>query len=214
MLNLDRRPRWSTSNRWGEEPMAVEAGLILDNIRNRRSLPTQKMQDRPLRQEHIDAILEAANWAPSHKHTEPWRFRLYLEAGREPLAQAMCEIYKTASGESYRPAKEAGLRERLTTVPLTIALIMEPDLKAGLPLYEEILAMGCAAQNMHLAAQALGIGCRWSTPGYYDHPDLKAYFEIPDHGQFMGFLFFGYPEGDFPNSKRGAVDQKVKVFRT
>lgn len=186
------------------------ANEILALIQNRRSLPTPCMKSDALDEAAIHQILEAANWAPSHRHTEPWRFRLYQsQAARDMLGRDLAEIYKAAAGDAFFEAKYEKTRTRAGKVPLVAAVICQPGEKAALPLYEEILAVGCAVQNMHLAAHALGIGMIWSTPGYYNHPDLRRLMAMAPDDHFMGFLYFGYPAQAFPTSKRRPIAEKV-----
>ena len=33
--------------------------------------------DSPIKEEELKKILEVANWAPTHKKTEPWRFKVF-----------------------------------------------------------------------------------------------------------------------------------------
>src|SRR5688500_4715834 len=54
---------------------------LLDAIRNRRTTNTRFL-DRPLEEEHIRMILEAASYAPSHFNSQPWRFVLLRDPER------------------------------------------------------------------------------------------------------------------------------------
>ena len=50
---------------------------IVETIQNRRSIFPKQMSGEQVPQEVIDKMLELANWAPTHRHTEPWRFKVY-----------------------------------------------------------------------------------------------------------------------------------------
>ncbi|HRJ16135.1 MAG TPA: nitroreductase family protein, partial [Saprospiraceae bacterium] len=50
---------------------------ITDIIRRRRSVYPKMYADRPLSEDIIREVLENANWAPTHRLTEPWRFRVF-----------------------------------------------------------------------------------------------------------------------------------------
>lgn len=186
------------------------AATVLDAIHHRRSLPSPSMKPDPIQKEHLHAILEAANQAPSHRHTEPWRFRIYQSAeARATLGREQAAVYQAAAGDAFFEAKFEKTQKRPTLVPIVIAVICRPGEKAALPLYEEILAVGCAVQNMHLAAHALGVGMIWSTPGYYNHPKLRTLMDMQENDHFMGLLYFGYPACPFPTSKRRPVEDKI-----
>ncbi len=51
---------------------------VLQNIAHRRSVFPPAFIDEPVKDEEIEVILRAANWAPTHKLTEPWRFVILL----------------------------------------------------------------------------------------------------------------------------------------
>ena len=60
--------------------------MIENLIRNRRSVFPDQYNDRPIARETLERLLEAANWAPTHKKTEPWRFRVPSTATKMLLA--------------------------------------------------------------------------------------------------------------------------------
>src|SRR5262245_19210488 len=76
---------------------------LLEAIRTRRSTG-QVRQDVPPR-ETIEAILEAASWAPNHHLSEPWRFVVIAGAAREALGEAMARG-KTAGLDADAAAAE------------------------------------------------------------------------------------------------------------
>ena len=186
-----------------EEP----AKTVLDVIRHRRTLPYLKMKTDPIRETHLQLLLEAANWAPTHKYTEPWRFFVFDKEGRSRLAEVLGQTYREFSGDKFNEKKYQKTIGRVMTVPVTMAIIMQPT--ALLPEFEEILAVGCAVQNMHLAAQALGIGAAWSTPGYVDHPRIRELLSLQGRAKCFGFFYLGYPASDWPESKRKPIAEKV-----
>ncbi|WP_370626990.1 nitroreductase family protein [Cellulophaga sp. HaHa_2_95] len=50
--------------------------MIFDVIRKRRSVFPAQYNETPIAKEDILKVLEAGNWAPSHRKTEPWRFKV------------------------------------------------------------------------------------------------------------------------------------------
>ena len=55
---------------------------LFDAIRLRRSIKPEKMKPDPVPRALLDRMLEAANWAPSHGLTEPWRFVVHTGDAR------------------------------------------------------------------------------------------------------------------------------------
>ena len=186
------------------------ARVVLDNIRARRTLPWTYMKPDPIEAHHLEALLEAANWAPTHKHTEPWRFVIFTGAGRASLADLLGRTYRETIGEKFTEKKYQKTVTRPAAVPLVMAIVMEPSEKADLPEFEEILAVGCAMQNFHLAAQALGIGCAWSTPKYLDHPNIRSFLGLTGRMRCLGFYYVGYPADGWPGSLRRPIAEKVR----
>ena len=58
---------------------------------------------------------------------------------------------------------------------------------------EDLLAVGCAIQNIQLAAWAHGIGCQWGTGKITRGREVLQQIGIPDDFVIVGFLYLGYP---------------------
>ena len=50
---------------------------IEEFIRHRRSIFPSSYTDERVDDAIIEAMIESAQWAPTHKLTEPWRFRVF-----------------------------------------------------------------------------------------------------------------------------------------
>jgi len=187
--------------------MDTDAEIVIENIRNRRTFPYQKMKTDAIRPEHLAFILEAANWAPSHRHSEPWSFFVFQGEGRTQLSTLLCETYRATAGPNFKERKYQKAIDRPAHVPLSIAVVMRWQDKN--PEFQELMAVGGAIQNLHLAAQSLGIGCALSTPAYLDHANIRDYFKLNEGDRCLGFLYLGYPSEGWPQSKRGPVADKV-----
>ena len=51
-------------------------------------------------EQDIEQILENANWAPNHKKTEPWRFKVFRGAALERLSDYLGEWYRANTAET------------------------------------------------------------------------------------------------------------------
>jgi nitroreductase len=58
----------------------------------RRSIFPQFFTDQAIDKATIEDLLSAANSAPSHRKTEPWRFRVFRGEGRKELMKLMPTI--------------------------------------------------------------------------------------------------------------------------
>lgn len=192
------------------EHLEPTARNVIENIFSRRSCPYKRLKSDPIPKPTLELLLEAANWAPTHRFTEPWRFNVYTGEARRSLANALIEAYRRATGPAATEAKIAKTLDRCLHVPVIVNVAMLPCQKNQLPEYEETLAVGCAMQNFHLAAHALKISGLWSTPGYLEDAQLKQFLQLQDGAKNYGFFYLGYIDDELPQSKRGPVHEKVR----
>lgn len=176
---------------------------------DRRSLPPTRMNGTAIPEAHLQAILEAANWAPSHRHTEPWRFIVYAGKGRQKLCDAMIDAYTQHAGQHTKEAKIEKLGCRTELAGAMIALILSVPQPARNPEEEDVMAVACATQNLHLAAHGLGIGGYWTTPGFADHALFREFLNLKLWERCLGVFYLGYPASDWPISKRQPVAKKI-----
>lgn len=157
-------------------------------------------------------LIECANWAPSHGHTEPWKFVVYRDDSRNDLASALQAAYKSDTPEAeFKPEKF----EKMALNPLyahaVIAIVMKRGDLPKIPVMEEIEAVACAVQNMHLAASAAGLGLFWSSPAATYGSSFAEFLELGNEDQCLGLLYVGWPkEGKpWPISSRKPAMEKV-----
>ena len=70
---------------------------ILKTIHERRTVNQNSFTDEDIKKEDILTILEAANAAPTHKRTQPWRFVVFRKEGLERLGAELSRIYRTTT---------------------------------------------------------------------------------------------------------------------
>jgi nitroreductase len=63
--------------------------------------------------------------------------------------------------------------------------------QARIPAIEQILSAGAAAQNIMVAAHALGYGCAWKTGDAAYDPDVKSAFGLQSSDAIVGFMYLG-----------------------
>ncbi len=181
-------------------------------IANRRSIYPRAFADEPVEDSVINQMLENANWAPTHKLTEPWRFVVFKGDGLKRLAQFQSELYERVAGQNG--TFENIVFEKLKKNPLkcshVIAIGLNRNKKGKVPEIEEVAAVAAAVQNMQLTATAYGVGCYWGTGGVTYMEDAKSFFDLEPEDTLMGFLFIGKPRIEWPEGRRKPVGQKVK----
>lgn len=182
---------------------------VLDLMRARRSLGVAKLDPRPVPRSLIESMLEAANWAPSHGDTEPWRFTVFMAEGRARLA----DLFESAQRDLKPDAPTEAARARAFAAPVWIAIGLVPGLnEEGLPKMppeEEVMAVSCAVQNLHLMARAHGLGGKWHSKGLSIHPSVAESLGLRPPSRLLGFFMCGWPSIEWPDGVRGAWEDKV-----
>jgi len=187
-------------------------------IRSRRTLKQDNMDaERPVDPAILDAMLENANQAPTHGLTEPWRFRVFVsKESRQELAGALQRIYReTTPAGQQRPEKEAKLGNAPLLAPVVITIGMHRQDSGVIPEIEEVAAVACAVQNMHLTAAAIGLGAKWSSPPVCYTPEIAEFVGLRGGKDLcLGLFYLGWPkEGvSFPLSPRRPVSEKVEIL--
>ncbi len=182
-------------------------------IANRRSIkPIDMDPAKNISQETWNAMMESANWAPSHGHNEPWRFIIYRGDSRAEIAKALQNAYKADTPEQdFKPEKHEKMGKKPLYVHAVAAIVMSPGDNEKIPEIEEIEAVACAVQNMHLAATAAGVGLFWSSPAVSYGANFAQSLDLGKSDKCLGLLYIGYPkEGHkWPKSSRKPVADKI-----
>jgi nitroreductase len=177
-------------------------------ITSRKSVFPSVYNDRKIDRQVIEAILESANYAPSHRLTQPWRFVVFQNEALTGLGNKISEIYKdNAPEDKFSEKKYEEFSKKIQKSAAVIAIILDahPDL---LPEWEEIASTACAVQNMWLTATVHGVGSYWSSPGMIKH--LGPYLDLSEHQKCIGLFYMGYTDVNVPNSQRGPIEEKVQ----
>ncbi|MBX2826761.1 MAG: nitroreductase [Flavobacteriaceae bacterium] len=185
--------------------------MILDTIANRRAVfPVQYNSD-TISKDELMQLLEAANWAPTHRRTEPWRFKVFhSEEARKGLSKFLGETYKEIA-DPFSETKYHKIMEKPLQSGCVIAICMQRDPKESVPEWEEIAATSMAVQNMWLAAGTFNIGCYWSSPSLMNH--LGKHIPLAEGERCLGFLYMGKYDGDLPEGiRKSPVSEKTLWF--
>ena len=181
-------------------------------IRKRRSIYPTMYSEEPVDDSIIEEMLENANWAPTHRLTEPWRFMVFSGAGLKKLAEFQSELYKTKStaAGNYDESKFQKLASKPMKASHIIAIGMVRDPKESVPEVEELSSVAMAVQNMYLTATAHNIGCYWGSGGVTYFEEARAFFGLGEADQLLGFLYIGNLKSDkWPEGRRKSIADKV-----
>lgn len=179
-------------------------------IRERRAIFPSQYNDKPVSKEFIKILLENANWAPTHRLTEPWRFKVIQGEAKDRLGTFLSDTYTDITPEeSFSPFKHKKIKDKCTAAGAIIVICMQRDPKERVPEWEEIAATAMAVQNMWLTCTANEVGCYWSSPVLIKY--MNEFFEFEEGERCLGFLYLGnYNKDKTLNSKRNSIEEKVE----
>lgn len=159
----------------------------METILTRRS--TRKFSDKPIPQEDLDLILQAALCAPSGMGLQTWQFTVVKNQERiQSLARAIETLLDRKGYNMYNP--------KVIIIPSNLR-----DSQFG----KEDNA--CALENIFLAAHSLGIGSVWinQLQGICDDPSIRKELDglgIPADHVVYGLAALGYAEDTKAHKER------------
>lgn len=159
--------------------------MIDELIRSRRTHKAYGPD--PVPRETLLELFELARWAPNHRVTNPWRFRV---VGPEALATLK------AASEDHKPGSAAKLERAPTLVAVSAKQTGDAEQD-----HEDVLATAVAAYIVLLGAHARGLAAYWRTV-----PVLKA-LGIPEDELPIGLLYLGDPRQEQRVPDRAPVDE-------
>lgn len=192
----------------------MSAHIVTSNIRSRRTIKPKCFSDRVIDESIIHELLQNANWAPTHGMTEPWRFTVFVGDARKRLADFLADTYQSiTTPETYKPNKHSGMKENALRAPVVIAIGMKRQESGKISELDEIQAVACAVQNMHLTATAYGLGGFWSTNIAACSDAMRDFIGLSVQDRALGLFYLGYPEQEWPTSQRGPIEEKISWRR-
>lgn len=155
-------------------------------------------------------LLAAAAAAPDHRRLRPWRFLVLGEAARQTLAEvfgrALLLRDAQATAEQVEEARRKAFRGPVLLMAIADLRAEEPDV----PPLERVLSLGCAIQNLLLAAQARGFASGLSSGRALQSAVLREAFGLAEGEQALCFISLGTPRRSQPMRLRPAVDEFVR----
>ena len=175
-------------------------------IKNRRAVFPPQYNDKPISKEAILKILEAANWAPTHRKTEPWRFKIMHGESQAALGVFLADKYKETA-KFFSEFKYENIKNYPKKSGCVIAVCMQRDPKESLPEWEEIAAVAMAVQNMWLMCTDLGIGAYLSTPNLVKY--FHEFHALNEGERCLGFFYMGHYDQALPAWDRSPIEDKT-----
>lgn len=165
-----------------------KASILKEIIEERRSIFPKDYTDTEISQEVLEEILNSATFAPNHKRTKPWRFKIFKGEEKGQLASEMQAIYKAITPEQlFLEKKYNDIGFKINKANVVVSIVV--NFSGMVPEWEEIAAVSMAVQNMYLTCTANNIGCYWSSPKIVD--ELKDSLTIEENQKCLGLFYMG-----------------------
>lgn len=175
-------------------------------IKERRSIFPASYIQKEIPVEVINQILETANYAPTHKLTQPWRFTVIRKDGKAKLGAELGRLYKNlVTEQQFLQKKYDSFAEKTNQADCIIAINMLVSGKV--PEWEELAAVSCAVQNMALTAESLNVGAYWSSPPLIH--DLGDFLGLKENEKCIGLFYMGYHNEKPWEPNRTSMAEKI-----
>jgi len=163
------------------------ANEVFETVRT--ILAVREYQDKPLPEDVVRRIVEAAHLTASASNTQAWHFVLVRE--RERLRK-LGSLVRTGP--------------YIANAAAAVIVAYEKQSRTGLS------DASRAIQSMLLAAWGDGVGSNWT--GFGSLENVRIEFGLPDTYEVLGVLPFGYPKRKvIGNKKRKPLDEVVSAER-
>jgi nitroreductase len=164
----------------------------IDAIFARRSIG--RLQPPAPNADDLDMILRAAAAAPDHVSLRPWKFVVLEGNAKDAFGVVLAEAYSArtaAAGHDVVPAKQEKERTKLGRAPMVVVVCTVNRGEELVPFVEQFAAGAAAAQNMLIAATALGYGSMWRTGDAAYDESVKGALGLTPADAIVGFLYLG-----------------------
>jgi nitroreductase len=167
---------------------------VSEAIRSRQSV--RSYLDKPVQQDTLDELFEAARLAPSAGNRQEWRF----VAVTDP--EMRMKLARAAAGQAF-----------VGEAPCVIAACAETDghaMRCGQLCYPIDVAI--AIDHMTLRAVELGLGTCWI--GAFSEDEVKKLLGIPEPVRVVELLTVGYPRDARVREKSRLEKEKIAFYGT
>ena len=174
--------------------MLMYGGLMMDVSTAVRTRRTHKaFASEPVDRATLLELFELARWAPNHRLTNPWRFRVLGARSRAELGR---------EAELVAPGSARKLDRAPTLVVASAKLHGDPSEQR-----EDLLAAAIAAYLVLLGAHARGLAGYWRTLPLLDTAPGRAAVAIGPDEQPIGLLHLGHAQQAQRVPERAAVNE-------
>lgn len=183
---------------------------VCDAIYTRCSI--RRYQEKPISEEAIFQLIQAAGRAPSAKNRQPWFFYIIRDKKVkktlvETLNQGIDTLYERYCKAAIPRPDILNAKNSVRIMEQAAAVILIKHVQRYDTYYDDgvdwplhaldievadLLSVGAAVQNMLLAAEELHIGTLWVCDIFYAYPELTRF--LGDSAPILSAICLGYPD--------------------
>jgi len=158
-------------------------------------------------QPELEQILAAGMRVPDHACLQPWRFTVVSDDGLQRLSDLFVQSSDSQSANLEKVAKMP------FRAPMIIVVSTEFAQHEKVPHQEQLIAAGCSAHAMQMAAVALGYGAMWRTGNLAYNTKVKQGLAVKEDDEIVGFLYIGTPCREQVLKAPKPFDNKVTYWK-
>jgi nitroreductase len=179
---------------------------LIDVIRGRKSI--RRFKGKPVPMELVREALDAANYAPSAKRGEQWRFTVLTGGSKDAfVAFFNAELDKFIAEHGVKEAGSSKNSRRIMGEAPVLVVVWNSGEHGWIT---EEHSVAAAIQNILLRACDLGLGSLWIGDVYYAYDAIQGYFG--KGWKLSGAVSLGYADGEGAGFTRKTVDEVTEFL--
>ena len=179
-------------------------------IKTRRAIYPNMYTGKKVSKNLIEKVIENSKYAPTHKLTQPWFFKVYSNNSKKELSDEMINLCKKEK-TNITNSKIQKIKQKCEKSDFIICICMKRSSNEIIPEWEEIASTAMAVQNIWLSCASLDIGCYWSSPSYIN--DISKFLKLESDQRCLGFFYMGhYKHSNIKPPKRISINEKIEWF--
>lgn len=176
---------------------------VIDVIKKRRSVRAYKEEQ--IKEDELQAILDAGLWAPSGHNSQPWHFTVIQDTDFIKHMSVVSLQGMTQSPVEWVARMGMNGRDIFYGAPTVVVVSGKKN-----ELLEPLIDCSAAVENMLLAAESLDIGSCWIglVRFFFAHEEEVKKLQLPEGYKPFYAVCFGYkvrPNGRGPLRAQGTV---------
>lgn len=152
--------------------------------------------------EDINAIADAAQWAPNHKRTWPLRVCAVTGDSRHQLGLVIADAMQQRGDDATKVEKT---RTKYMRSPLVLVVAYAAGSSAT-ESTENSYAVAAGIQNMLLTAEARGYATLWGSPAKGSNGAITQFCGMDTSDTVVGLIYVGRPTKSAPHVDRPATN--------